>query len=167
MHVGKIKGEQWPEVRFSESCVFFYKYVKNRNILVRPRKEVRLIDPSRSTREMLRCPILCTSCCIFRFSRLAILFYSRPTPFAVSLFSEALLLRGSSLVQPRSRWRVTCKRRHLPTSLARPLPSSGVPWNFVHGCGGSTNSIEDRGQRERGSGGGNPLVRGSAQFANE
>jgi hypothetical protein len=33
--------------------------------------------------------------------------------------------------------------------------------------GGSTNSVEDRGQRERGSGGGRPLVRGSAQFANE
>jgi len=35
---------------------------------------------------------------------------------------------------------------------------SGVPRNFV---GGSINSIEDRGQRERGSGGGSPLVRGS------
>jgi hypothetical protein len=33
--------------------------------------------------------------------------------------------------------------------------------------GGSTNSVEDRGQRERGSGGGSPLVRGSTQFANE
>jgi hypothetical protein len=33
--------------------------------------------------------------------------------------------------------------------------------------GGSTNSVEDRGQRERGSGGGSPLVRGSSQFANE
>ena len=27
--------------------------------------------------------------------------------------------------------------------------------------GGSTNSVEDRGQTERGSGGGSPLVRGS------
>jgi hypothetical protein len=27
--------------------------------------------------------------------------------------------------------------------------------------------VEDRGHRERGSGGGSPLVRGSAQFANE
>ena len=27
--------------------------------------------------------------------------------------------------------------------------------------GGSTNSVEDRGQRERGSGGSSPLVRGS------
>jgi hypothetical protein len=31
--------------------------------------------------------------------------------------------------------------------------------------GGSTNSV-DRGQREQGSGGGSPLVRGSAQFVN-
>jgi hypothetical protein len=45
------------------------------------------------------------------------------------------------------------------------LESSGVPRNFFRG-GGSTNSVEDRGQRERGSGGGSPLVRGSAQFAN-
>ena len=32
--------------------------------------------------------------------------------------------------------------------------------------GGSTNSIEDRGQRERGSGGGSPLVRGSGGSCN-
>jgi hypothetical protein len=38
---------------------------------------------------------------------------------------------------------------------------------FVEGGGGSTNSVEDRGQRERGSGGGSPLVRGSSKFANE
>jgi len=37
---------------------------------------------------------------------------------------------------------------------------SGVPRYFV--CGeGSTNSVEDRGKREWGSGGGSPLVRGS------
>jgi hypothetical protein len=36
---------------------------------------------------------------------------------------------------------------------------SGVPRNFVRGH--STNSVEDRGQREWGSGGGSPLVRGS------
>jgi hypothetical protein len=35
------------------------------------------------------------------------------------------------------------------------------------GEGGSTNSVEDTGQRERGSGGGSPVVRGSALFANE
>ena len=43
---------------------------------------------------------------------------------------------------------------------ARNTRPSGVPRNFVRG-GGSTNSVEDRGQRERGSGGGSPLFRGS------
>ena len=42
---------------------------------------------------------------------------------------------------------------------------SGVPRNFVWG-GGSTNSVEDRGQRERGSGGDSPLVRGSGGSCN-
>jgi len=37
--------------------------------------------------------------------------------------------------------------------------TSGVPRNFNDG--GSTNSVEEKGQRERGSGGGSPLVRGS------
>jgi hypothetical protein len=32
--------------------------------------------------------------------------------------------------------------------------------------GGSTNSVEDRGQRERGSGGSSPLVRGSGVSCN-
>ena len=32
---------------------------------------------------------------------------------------------------------------------------------ILFGVGGSTNSFEDRGQRERGSRGGRPLVRGS------
>jgi len=41
--------------------------------------------------------------------------------------------------------------------------SSGVPWNFVRGGGGSTNSVEDRGQ---GSRGGTPLVRGSGGSCN-
>ena len=41
---------------------------------------------------------------------------------------------------------------------------SGVPRNFVRG--GSTNSVEDRGQRERGSGDGSPLVRGSGGNSN-
>jgi len=43
---------------------------------------------------------------------------------------------------------------------------SGIPRNFVQGGGGSTNSVEDRGQRERGSGGGSPLVRGSGGSCN-
>jgi hypothetical protein len=42
---------------------------------------------------------------------------------------------------------------------------SGVARHFV--WGGSTKAIEDREQREQGFGDGSPLVRGSAQFANE
>jgi hypothetical protein len=36
------------------------------------------------------------------------------------------------------------------------LMNSGIPRNFV--LGGSTNSVEDRGQRKRGSGGSSPLA---------
>ena len=43
--------------------------------------------------------------------------------------------------------------------------ASGVPRNFVRG-GGSTNSVEDRGQRERGSGGSSPLVKSSGGSCN-
>jgi hypothetical protein len=43
---------------------------------------------------------------------------------------------------------------------------SGIPRNFVRGRGGSTNSVEDRGQRERGCGGSSPLVRGSGGSCN-
>jgi len=39
---------------------------------------------------------------------------------------------------------------------------SGVGW----GGGCSTNSVEDRGQRERGSGSGSPLVSGSGDSCN-
>ena len=41
-------------------------------------------------------------------------------------------------------------------------------WRTQEFCpgGGSTNSVEDRGQRERGSGGGSPLVRGSGGGCN-
>jgi hypothetical protein len=45
------------------------------------------------------------------------------------------------------------------------LHCSGVPRNFVR-RGVSTNSVEDRGQREQGSGGGSPLVRGSGGSCN-
>ena len=49
--------------------------------------------------------------------------------------------------------------------MAQLITSSGVSRNFVWG-GGSTNSVEDRGQRERESGGGSPLVRGSGGSCN-
>ena len=37
---------------------------------------------------------------------------------------------------------------------------------FCSGGGGSTNSVEDRGQREQGSGGSSPLIRGSGGSCN-
>ena len=40
------------------------------------------------------------------------------------------------------------------------------PGIFFGGGGGSTNSVEDRGQRGRGSGGGSPLVKGSGGSCN-
>ena len=40
------------------------------------------------------------------------------------------------------------------------------PGIFFSGGGGSTNSVEDRGQSERGSGGGRNLVRGSGGSCN-
>ena len=46
------------------------------------------------------------------------------------------------------------------------LQSSGVARNFVRGGGGSTNSVQDRGEKERGSGGGSSLVRGSGGSCN-
>ena len=43
---------------------------------------------------------------------------------------------------------------------------SGVHRKFVRGRRLSTNSVEDRGQGKRGSGGGSPLVRGSGGSCN-
>jgi hypothetical protein len=52
---------------------------------------------------------------------------------------------------------------HEPLLLLSAVAYPGILFGWVD----STNSVEDRGQRERESGGGSPLVRGSAQFANE
>jgi len=52
------------------------------------------------------------------------------------------------------------------TQKSAVVNSSGVSWNFVQGEGCSTNSFVDRGQREQGSGGGSPLVRGSRGSCN-
>jgi len=40
------------------------------------------------------------------------------------------------------------------------------PGILLGGGGGSTNSVEDRGQRERGSGDSSPLIRGSGGSVN-
>jgi hypothetical protein len=44
--------------------------------------------------------------------------------------------------------------------------STAVAYPGIVFGGGSTNSVEDRGQRGRGSGGGSPLVRGSGCSCN-
>jgi hypothetical protein len=61
------------------------------------------------------------------------------------------------------------KQFGLSISVCRLAEDNGVPRNFFGGGAGgcSTNSVDDGGQRERGSGGGSPLVRGSGQLANE
>jgi len=48
------------------------------------------------------------------------------------------------------------------SSSPRPVAYPGI----LFGGGGSINSVEDRGQRERGSGGGSHLVRGSGGSCN-
>ena len=65
---------------------------------------------------------------------------------------------------------VNSQVRHHVMTLQKQLhlsdQHSGVPRNFVRREGGSTNSVEDRVQRERGFGGGSPLVRGSGGSCN-
>ena len=54
-------------------------------------------------------------------------------------------------------------KNNIPMNILKiiQLPSQWRTQEFFFLGGGSTNSVEDRGQRERGSGGGSPLVRGS------
>ena len=73
----------------------------------------------------------------------------------VVIFSNKLVTNVSHL------WLCLTFKKFLITMLR----FSGVPRNFVRGGGVSTNSVEDRGQRERGSGG-SPLVRGSGGSCN-
>ena len=57
--------------------------------------------------------------------------------------------------------------KHRPRTEAENNALSPVAYpGFFSGGGGSTNSVEDRGQRGRGSGGGSPLVRGSGGSCN-
>jgi len=62
------------------------------------------------------------------------------------------------------------QRKIIPKIVRRGVEGRGVPRNFVGGRGGggvfSTNSVEDRGRRGRGSGCGSPLVRGSGGSCN-
>jgi len=58
---------------------------------------------------------------------------------------------------------LTCST--LPSAFSDCFCAVAYPGIFFRG-GVSTNSVEDRGQRERGSGGGSPLVRGSGGSCN-
>ena len=68
------------------------------------------------------------------------------------------LWRGQELADASSKksYQISTNKIQQPKRMGR----SDVPRDFVRG-GGSTNSVEDREQRERESGGGSPLVRGS------
>ena len=55
-----------------------------------------------------------------------------------------------------------CQFKH-HTSLSEPVAYPGI---LFGGGGGSTNSVENRGQRDNGSGGGSPLVRGCGGSCN-
>jgi hypothetical protein len=65
--------------------------------------------------------------------------------------------------------RVHAKEEQLKQFKLCILYSEAVAYSGIlfGGGGGSTNSVWDTGQRERGSGGGSPLVRSSPQFVNE
>ena len=76
----------------------------------------------------------------------------------------AMLSQLTALASVTEIVHVFSKRCH-PVTTTHSLIVSGVPRYFVQGRE-STNSVEDRGQRERGSGGGNPLVRGSGGSCN-
>jgi hypothetical protein len=67
------------------------------------------------------------------------------------LVKQAVSYRGKTAMSEQSHFIRTA-------SWTTTLIFSGVPRNFFRG--GSTDSVEDRGQRERGSGGGSPIVRG-------
>ena len=57
-------------------------------------------------------------------------------------------------------------RLEVPRNAVKFQQTSPVAYPGILFGGGSTNSFEDRGQRERGSGGGSSLVRGSGGRCN-
>jgi hypothetical protein len=61
---------------------------------------------------------------------------------------------------------VTTVIRELNTFVGLDICPVAYPGIFFLGGGGSTNSVKDREQREQGSGGGSPVVRGSGGGCN-
>ena len=105
------------------------------------------------------------------------LFESDQIGSGVHQVSNFVVIVGIFLPEERSRGSKPTTRTHLVPlfriyGVTHPRPrgvlkDSGAPRNFFRGGGrGSTNSVEDRGQRERGSGGGSPLIRGSGGSCN-
>ena len=67
------------------------------------------------------------------------------------------------------RWREVAAQNMWPVSEAVvTVLCTHDQWRTQEFCsgGGSPNSVEDRGERERGSGGGSPLIRGSGGSCN-
>jgi hypothetical protein len=92
-----------------------------------------------------------------------------PGTFATAFMNLRVLLSYCSFTSPVLEPRLeTCHK--IPTLVYLLCCSTNLPYKPLAYpgifSGGSTNSVENRGQIERGSGGGSPLVRGSAQFAN-
>ena len=63
-------------------------------------------------------------------------------------------------------WKVPLPGRSRLNLLSCSVCVCAVAYPGILFGGGSTNSVEDRGQREQGSGGGSPLVRGSGGSCN-
>jgi len=78
--------------------------------------------------------------------------------------SEIWVIICEVLTEPAKRCTAHCKSYATPFF---PPPGGGTQeFCWGEGGGGSTNSVKDRGQRERGFGGGSPLVRGSGGSCN-
>jgi hypothetical protein len=81
-------------------------------------------------------------------------------------FSPGLpVLHLRVVVEPVTMEQVFTRAPHLPPRYPVPTTPRRTPAIFSGG-GGSTKSVEDRGQREQGSGGGSRLVRGSGGSCN-
>jgi len=99
----------------------------------------------------------------FKIIHTKIIFCRSQWPRGLRRGSAAARLPGLWVRIPQGRAYVYCMLSLQCTAF---VSGSGVPRNFVRGGGFSKNEVEDRGQRERGSAGGSPLVWGSGSSCN-
>ena len=98
-------------------------------------------------------------------------FWSNSSNSGKSFTLHKKIIRILAGAQPRTSCRSPFKQLEIlpvPCQYIRSLMNF-TQWRtqeFCSGGGGSTTSVEDRGQRERGSGGSSPLVRGSGGSCN-